>query len=416
VNAILAIPLELRMAGLVLLGICLGKFVNWAIYALAWQPRQISPWQQRDPTAPPRQWTDFLPIVGWLGLARESKIHGAGFWIRPLLLELGCGIGLAALYSWEIGEHLAPRAGMVRASHTMLHEEFASHAILFVLLLVATFIDFDEKTIPDEITIPGTLIGLLFAAVWPASHLPVLSFIAPNVRIAGYGPLLLTSPDLWLPWLDTWRGAVLGVGIFVVWCLVLIPALCTLRRGWLKGIQFYFASIARDSAWWKMLILSAVGTAGILAAWHGGGPRWQALLTSLVGLAVGGLLVWAVRIVGWVGLHKEAMGFGDVTLLAMIGSFLGWQPCFLIPFFSAFIALAGALTQWVLTGRREIPFGPYLCLAALLVVVDWVEIWAFANPYFATGLLPALSAVCLMLMLGLLMLWRLIEQAVFTRR
>jgi len=298
----------------------------------------------------------------------------------------------------------------------MLHEEFVSHAVLFVLMLVATFIDFDEKTIPDEITIPGTLIGLLFAVVWPASHLPVLQFIAPAVKIAGYGPLLLTSPDGWLPWLDSWRGATLGVGIFVGWCVALIPALCTLRRGWLKGIQYYFASIARDSAWWKMLLLAIAGSPAILAVWHGGGPHWHVLLSSLVGLAFGGLFIWAVRIVGWVGLHKEAMGFGDVTLLAMIGSFLGWQACLLIPFFSACLALAGALTKWVLTGRRDIAFGPYLCLAAAIVVVKWAPIWDFSLKYFEIGwLLPALLSACLMLMLGLLMLWRLIEQAVFTR-
>src|SRR5258708_3323268 len=99
------------MASLVLLGVCLGGFVNWAIYALAWQPRQISPWQRRDPTAPPRQWSDFLPALGWLGLARESKIHGAGFWFRPMLIELGCGFCLAALYWWEVKEHLAPPMG-----------------------------------------------------------------------------------------------------------------------------------------------------------------------------------------------------------------------------------------------------------------------------------------------------------------
>ena len=45
------------------------------------------------------------------------------------------------------------------------------------LMLVATFIDFDEKTIPDEITIPGTLLGLLFAALWPDSHLPVARLV-----------------------------------------------------------------------------------------------------------------------------------------------------------------------------------------------------------------------------------------------
>jgi glutamate dehydrogenase/leucine dehydrogenase len=34
-----------------------------------------------------------------------------------------------------------------------LHLQFLSHAILFALMLIATFIDFDEQTIPDEVTI-----------------------------------------------------------------------------------------------------------------------------------------------------------------------------------------------------------------------------------------------------------------------
>ena len=404
------------MAGLALAGLWLGGAVNWGIYALAWQPRQISPWQRPDPQAPPRHWSDYLPVLGWLGLGRETKLHGGGFWVRPLLLELTCGIGLAALYWWEITERLAPPVGAARATQAMLHQAFASHAILFLLLVVATFIDFDEKTIPDEITIPGTLMGLLLAVFWPGSHLPVLHVVAAPLLILDYVPLRLTSPDDWLPWLNSWRGAGLGAGIFVGWCLVLIPALCTLRRGWLKGMQFYLASIARDSAWWKMLLLATLGGAAILAVWHRGGEAWQSLLTSLVGLAFGGLLVWAVRIVGWVALHKEAMGFGDVTLLAMIGSFLSWQPCLIIFFLSPFMGLAIALAQWVLTGRREIAFGPYLCLAAVYVVVDWAQIWGIARPFFALGgLMPALLGVCLVLMLGLLMLWRLIEQAVFTR-
>jgi len=417
VNAILAVRLELRLAVIALTGLSLGALVNWAIYALAWESRQISPWQPRDPKTSPRQWSDFLPVVGWLGLARDAKVHGEGFWVRPLLIELTCGLGLAALYCWEISGHLAPPLGALRASHTMLHEQFVSHAFLFLLLLVATFIDFDEKTIPDTITVPGTLLGLLLAALWPASHLPVVQVIAAPLPIWGYGPLLLTSPDNWVPWLDTWRGASIGVCTFVGWCLALIPALCTLRRGWVKCVQYYAASIARESDWWKMLLLAATGSVAIVAVWYRGGVWWQSLLTSLVGLAFGGLLVWAVRIVGWVALHREAMGFGDVTLLAMIGSFLGWQSCVFVFFLSPCVGLVFAVTQWVLTGRKEIAFGPYLCIATVIVVVIWPEVWKAGLPYFQIPwLLPALLAVCLVLMLGMLMCWRIIEQAVFSRR
>ena len=43
--------------------------------------------------------------------------------------------------------------------------------------------------------------------------------------------------------------------------------------------------------------------------------------------------MWAVRIIGTLTLRQEAMGFGDVTLMAMIGAFTGWQSTLLIFFF-----------------------------------------------------------------------------------
>jgi leader peptidase (prepilin peptidase) / N-methyltransferase len=396
-----------------LLGLLLGGLVNAGIYALAWFRRPISPWQRPHADAPPRRWSDFIPIGGWFGLARESSIHGRGFWVRPLLIEVACGLGLPALYWWETSGKLAPLlAAVAPPGAAPLHHQFISHAILMGLMLVATFIDFDEKTIPDEITVPGTLIGLLLAAIWPDSHLPVPRLIAPAVR--AYAPLLLTSTSDWPAWLNAAGGLALGLAIFVGWCLALIPALCTLRRGWWNGVRFYFASIARESAWWKMLLLAALGSAAILAVWRRDAAPWQALLTSLVGLGFGGGLVWAVRIAGRIALHKEAMGFGDVTLMAMIGAFLGWQPCLMIFFLSPFAALVIALTQWALTGRRDIPYGPYLCASAALVIVGWPWFWQNFGALFAAGwLLPAVLGACLLLMMGLLTLWRLVESAVF---
>lgn len=403
-----------RLAGLFLVGLFVGALVNWGIYSLAWFPRPISPLARKHEKAPPRCWLDLVPVIGWLGLAREAEIHGRWFWVRPLLLEIACGIGLPALYWWEMTGNLAPLAGVVQASSAMLHHQFFSHAVLIALMLVATFIDFDEKTIPDEITIPGTLAGLFLAATWSDSLLPVVKLVNPALQLRGYAPLLLTSTEAWPEWLDGWRGCVLGVAIFAAWCLVLIPALCTLRRGWKMAVQYYFASIVRGSTWWKMLLLAVLGSIGIYGVWSAGGHRWHSLLTALLGLAFGGGLIWAVRIVGRVALHKEAMGFGDVTLMAMIGSFLGWQASVVIFFMSPFVALLMAVSQWALTGRRDIPFGPYLCVAALVVIIRWPAVWEFSGPLFAEGwLVPGLLAVCGLLLLGLLMLWRIAEQTLF---
>jgi prepilin signal peptidase PulO-like enzyme (type II secretory pathway) len=414
VNALLALPPAVRLLLLPVIGLIAGSFINAGIYALAWYSRPISPWQRPHPSAPPRRWSDFLPILGWFGLARESQLHGRGFWIRPLLIEFSCAVLLPVLCHWEMSGKLAPLLPMVgAASPEALFQNFISHAVLIGLMLVATFIDFDEKTIPDEITIPGTLLGLLLAALWPDSHLPVIRALGLP-PLPGYGPLLLTSTSDWPAWLNSASGLALGIVLFAAWCIALIPATITLRRGFMKAVQFYFASMRRESVWWKMLLLGVLGGVFIAVVWRSDGERWQALLTSLVGMAFGGGLVWAVRIAGRIALHKEAMGFGDVTLMAMIGAFLGWQPCLMIFFLSPFAALIIAVMQVILTGRRDIPYGPYLCAAAFVVILYWPWFWQNFSAAFAIGwLLPTILATCLVLMMALLTAWRIIERTIW---
>jgi len=421
VNAFIALPLNIRLAALAIVGLVIGSLVNLGIYSLAWFARPISPWQLRHAHAPPRYWSDFAPIFGWFGLARESSIHGRGFWIRPIFIELACAVAVPALYWWEIKRHLAPNlVGVLQPSELALHHQFISHAILFALMMVATFIDFDEKTIPDEITIPGTLCGLLLAAAWPDMGLPVAQPIVPlpvAPPLNAYQPLLLTSTSTWPAWLDGNWGFCIGSAIFVAWCVALIPALATLRRGFWRGLLFYFASIRRGTAWWKMLLLAVLGSVVIFVVWRGDGKNWQALLSSLVGLGFGGGLVWAVRIAGRLALHKEAMGFGDVTLMAMIGAFLGWQASLMIFFGAPFLALLVAVVQAISTGRRDIPYGPYLCALTVLVIVYWPWFWTQFGPLFSFGwLLPMVLAVCVVLMAAMLTLWRICETAFFAGR
>jgi prepilin signal peptidase PulO-like enzyme (type II secretory pathway) len=388
------------------LGLLAGSLVNWGIYALAWHPRPISPFSPPPEGAPPRVWFHFLPVIGWWLRRHETEYYGAGFWIRPLLLELALAWGLALLYGWEMSGRLFPAPSLAVPLIAALQNQLVAHAILIVAMTIATFIDFDEQTIPDSITIPGTLAGLALAAIWPASLLPL------GVAAGSVQNLLITSPLPWAAWLDGPRGLLLGCMIFVLWCVALIPATCTLRRGPIKGIQFYFASLLRGSDWWRLLLLAAVGCAGVGIVWAAGGAdRWRSLITSLAGLAFGGLLVWSVRIVGRAALHKEAMGFGDVTLMAMIGAFLGWQTTLVVFFLSPVAALFIALTQWILTGRRDIAFGPYLCLSALFVIVCWPTVWGRVDYVFRMGwIVPALFAACLLLMMGMLMFWRFAEE------
>jgi leader peptidase (prepilin peptidase)/N-methyltransferase len=89
------------------------------------------------------------------------------------------------------------------------------------------------------------------------------------------------------------------------------------------------------------------------------------------------------------------MGLGDVTLMAMIGAFLGWQVVPLTLFLGALLGLAHAVLrvfvifrQWV-TGKptvgTAIPFGPYLSMAAFLLMAGWRWVWpGWAGPLYAS--------------------------------
>jgi leader peptidase (prepilin peptidase) / N-methyltransferase len=156
----------------------------------------------------------------------------------------------------------------------------------------------------------------------------------------------------------------------------------------------------------------------IAGVWYfGGNNNWTALISALVGMAVGGGIIWAVRIVGRAVLNQEAMGFGDVTLMSMIGAFLGWQNCLIVFFLAPFAALVVGLLRYFLLRDKEIPYGPFLCLASLVVILYWDPIWDWAQGIFGPGwLVPLAMLACLAMMPPLLFLLRMISNAFHFRR
>ncbi|MGH7243370.1 MAG: prepilin peptidase [Phycisphaerales bacterium] len=100
-------------------------------------------------------------------------------------------------------------------------------------------------------------------------------------------------------------------------------------------------------------------------------PLWLAALTGvLLGYLVGGGVAWFIRIFGSLGFGKEAMGLGDVHLMAAVGACLGWIDAVLAFFLAAFVGVAWALMGAVFGGlRRQLPYGPHLAVASVLVVL-----------------------------------------------
>ncbi|MCC6783209.1 MAG: prepilin peptidase [Planctomycetes bacterium] len=95
-------------------------------------------------------------------------------------------------------------------------------------------------------------------------------------------------------------------------------------------------------------------------------PSALALITSLFGMGVGFGVTWAVRTGARLWLRKEAMGFGDVKLMAGIGAFLGWQGALMTFFLGCVLgSIAGSLRLFFVRDPY-VAFGPFLAAGAVI--------------------------------------------------
>ncbi len=110
-----------------------------------------------------------------------------------------------------------------------------------------------------------------------------------------------------------------------------------------------------------------------------GGIDW---VQSLAGAATGFFLLWFVAWAGEKVFRKEAMGGGDIKMMAMVGAFLGIPGVFLTLFLGSFL---GAVIFGPISMRtgKLVPFGIFLAVGAAATylaggaLVEWYMAWAF---------------------------------------
>jgi leader peptidase (prepilin peptidase)/N-methyltransferase len=382
---ILSIEYAVVLFCLFVLGSVFGSLLNVCIYRL---PREERFWQAlRHMVYPPShcprcrqpiRWYDNIPIISWLMLRRRCRNCRGTISVRYPLVELLTGLLFALVYWSEIPDWWGPVVQQSSVYHelgptgivgstgmsplAMLHWRYALHLALVIALVVATFIDIDLRIIPDAVTLPAMAVALL------------ASWLLGQVYIV---PLWYQTPAM-----NTWAvqfGAMLRQ---------LIPP-------------------AMIPAWF------APGAALGVPAWITANPHLHGLCLSLMGIVVGGGIIWAVRIVGHWALKREAMGFGDVVLMAMIGSFLGWQGTLIVFFLSLIAAVVVAIPVWLIWRDHELPYGPYLSMGALVLLLSARHIWpGFDTRIFAMGPMLLPVALFMALLLGaMLVVWRGIKRA-----
>ena len=101
----------------------------------------------------------------------------------------------------------------------------------------------------------------------------------------------------------------------------------------------------------------------------GASPHAGGLIGSLLGLVAGAGLIWVVAVAGkWI-FRKDAMGFGDVKFMGMIGSFLGPGPVVMVLFIGCVFGSVVGLTIFSITRNRYLAFGPYLSRGAAIMLL-----------------------------------------------
>lgn len=244
--------------------------------------------------------------------------------------------GAAPGWSWTIPTPGMHGWGWVGAGLAGMLGVGVSNLLLRAGVLTRSFADYDAWVKSQEATAPGEP-GSDGASVEPHA-----------------------TPEMWIQYPHA-RREMLRELIF------LGPILGLAMIGWWAGIRFAGPWVL-DVGSGEMVSSRAV-------------PLWlDALAGACLGYLIGGGVVWAMRVLGSLGFGKEALGLGDVHMMAAVGACLGWIDAALGFFGAAFVGVAWAAVGKIASGRlqRAMPFGPYLAIATVLV-------W-FTKPWIADGI------------------------------
>lgn len=373
-------------------GACVGSFLNVCVYRLPAQMSVISP-PSRCPICGARLkfFGENLPIIGWFLIRGKCRYCKAPVSAQYMIIELIMSLVFVGLYA-ALYWRESPFGNDWWAHNTFWRTwpAFIALATLISGLVAMTLIDARTFTIPIEIPLVVTFTAFV---AWPVQVLiDPLSNMTPNWPIPVVG----------------WTGIAISAGGMAG----ILVGLILLRTGKLRMSFHDYDEYVKDDEpladyphgrremGVELLYLApcliGMVAGGFLARSLPASPPpevLQAIGGSFAGYLSGGALVWGIRILGTLGFGREAMGLGDVHLLAAVGAVLGWFDPILIFFIAPFLALlwtAGslAMTKVLRTSRRELPYGPHLALATIIVMAARPWILVVLDRLFFHGMVP----------------------------
>jgi leader peptidase (prepilin peptidase)/N-methyltransferase len=152
----------------------------------------------------------------------------------------------------------------------------------------------------------------------------------------------------------------------------------------ISGID-YFTQIIPDVFSYSLVIL------GLLFSCINGSLGTsivERILNSFFGVLLGGGILWGIGFAAEKAIGQEAMGGGDIKLLAGVGAILGWQKVLSTLFFGSLFASFLGLTLIAMKRmkkREYIPFGPFLAFASYMNMFmpdPWQLLQSITLPFF----------------------------------
>ena len=231
-------------------------------------------------------------------------------------------------------------------------------AVLSILgLSVGSFLNVCVHRVPlgESLVRPGSRCPHCGYALRWFDNVPLVSYALLRGRCRRCRePISIRYPALELATLAVFivHGAVFGWGALLVVRLVFACAMIVL-----------FAIDLEHH-----LLPDVITLPGIVAGLAASVALPPGIVDALLGILIGGGVLWAIGEVYFRVSGQEGMGGGDVKMLAMIGAFLGWKLVLVTLVLSSVAgSLIGILVMALKRGgmKYALPYGTFLALGAL---------------------------------------------------
>ena len=369
------------------MGCCIGSFLNVVIYRMPRGRSLVKPGSACPGCGKAIRFYDNIPLLSWIALGGKCRNCKVSILPRYFTIELLTGLVFAGLFYLYFYSNLHAGIGSVFDGGWFI---YLLTVILLSALIAASAIDLELWIIPLSVCWFVTVVGLVGSSVG-------VYIIDPNV-IRGYALLPSASVE---------TGALaLGGGVGLAISLVLL-SLGIIKQSYegsgelescgypggpgdeeqfnhrlemCKEIVFLLPVIACSVLFYFLLVKK-----GFMGEWwlnFSQKPVIAGFLGSLWGYFVGCGIVWGTRIFGTLGFGKEAMGLGDVHLMGGAGAIIGGVLVFVAFFAAPFFGLGWAFFQMFFKKTRQIPYGPFLSLGILVVIILHDRIFNYLNFVF----------------------------------